>query len=214
VTSGWLVVCDFDGTISERDTLDQMCERFAPPGVYEQAEGDLVTRTMTLREVLRFEFEPICGDHDAIVAETVGFTTVRPGFAEFVRAAREAGNRVVVVSSGFRDVILPVLRREGVGDLELIAHDVRFGPRGSTVIFRHGDTCEVCGEECKRSVIRELGHPGPIAYVGDGYSDRCAAEVADMRFAIGSLARHLERRGLEYRPFADFHDVRAGLLGG
>ena len=214
MTGGRLVVCDFDGTITERDTLDQMCERFAPPGVYEQAEDDLVTRTMTLREVLRFEFEPIRGDHDTIVAETVGFTTVRPGFAEFVRAAQAAGDRVVVVSSGFRDVIVPVLQRAGVGDLEVVAHDVRFTPQGSTVIFRHGELCDVCGEECKRSVIRGLGHPGPVVYIGDGYSDRCAAEAADVRFAIGSLARHLERKGLAYRPFADFHDVRKGLLGG
>jgi len=214
VTAGWLVVCDFDGTITERDTLDQMCERFAPPGVYEQAEEDLVTRSMTLREVLRFEFEPIRGDHDAIVAETVGFTTVRPGFASFVRAARDAGNRVVVVSSGFRDVILPVLEREGVGDLEVIAHDIRFSPEGSTVIFRHGEPCEICGEECKRSVIRDLGHEGPLAYIGDGYSDRCAAETADLRFAIGSLAGHLDRKGLGYQSFTDFDDVRTGLLGG
>ncbi|HUZ83897.1 MAG TPA: HAD-IB family phosphatase [Gaiellales bacterium] len=209
----WLVVCDFDGTISERDTLDEICRRFAPPGVYEQAEAGLGARSMTLREVLRFEFEPIRGDHDQIVAETVRSTTVRAGFGAFVTAARSAGNRVVVISSGFRDVIEPVLRREGLGDLELVAHDVRFSPAGSRVIFRHGELCELCGEECKRSAVRALGHDGPVAYVGDGHSDRCAAEAADRRFAIGSLARHLSRRGLVYTPFRDFDDVRAGLLG-
>lgn len=210
----WLVVCDFDGTITERDTLDEMCRRFAPPGVYDHAENGLSGRRMTLREVLRYEFEPIRGDHDAIIAETVEATTVRPGFARFVDAARAAGNRVVVVSSGFRDVISPVLAREGVGDLELFAHDVRFGPQGSTVTFCHGEPCPICGEECKRSVVASLGHPGPVAYIGDGYSDRCAARAADRRFATGSLAGYLERLGLEHTPFADFDDVRIALLGG
>ena len=209
----WLVVCDFDGTITERDTLDEMCRRYAPPGVYDHAENGLTGRRMTLREVLRYEFEPIRGDHATIIAETVDRTTVRPGFARFVGAARGAGHRVVVVSSGFRDVISPVLAREGVGDLELYAHDVRFGPQGSTVTFRHGEPCSVCGEECKRSVVDGLGHAGPVAYIGDGYSDRCAAQAADRRFATGSLARHLDRLGLEQTPFADFDDVRIALLG-
>ena len=49
---------------------------------------------------------------------------------------RPSGHRVVVVSSGFKSVIRPVLEREGVGHLELLAHEVRFGPDGSEVMFR------------------------------------------------------------------------------
>ncbi len=50
-----------------------------------------------------------------------------------------------------------------------------------------------------------------IAYVGDGWSDRCAAKVADLVFARGSLAEHLETEGVPYVPFDDLLDVREGL---
>src|SRR4029079_3447474 len=100
-------------------------------------EGDLQTRTMTLREVIAAEFAPIRGDHDTIVAETVDRARVRVGFAELVRAAEDAGDRVVVVSSGFESVIRPILEREGLDHLEVVAHDVRFTSDGGIRDLRH-----------------------------------------------------------------------------
>jgi 2-hydroxy-3-keto-5-methylthiopentenyl-1-phosphate phosphatase len=205
-----LVVVDFDGTVTERDTLDQLCSRHAP-GVYRQVEGDLREGRISLRECIRLEFEPIRGDHEAIVREAVASATVRAGFAGFVRSAEAAGHRVVVVSSGFECVIRPVLEREGVGDLELIAHDVRFSPEGTTVEFRHGSPCPECGEECKRSVLAELHPERPVAYVGDGYSDRCASKLAGLRFAREGLARYLRGHGIDFVPFEDFDVIREAL---
>ena len=207
-----LIVVDFDGTITERDTLDEMCRTYAPDA-WAAAENDLQRRTMTLREVITAEFAPIVGDHDTIVSETVERARVRPGFARFVADARAAGHRVVVVSSGFEVVIRPVLEAAGVGDLELVAHDVRFSAQGTDVRFRPAETCDVCGEECKRPVVRGLGAAGPVVYIGDGYSDRCAAQAADVRFARRTLAEHLDREGVAYTWFDDFTSVRDELLG-
>jgi 2-hydroxy-3-keto-5-methylthiopentenyl-1-phosphate phosphatase len=50
-------------------------------------------------------------------------------------------------------------------------------------------------------------------YVGDGYSDRCAALAADRVFATDGLARYLDERGIEYGLFADLDGVRAALSG-
>jgi 2-hydroxy-3-keto-5-methylthiopentenyl-1-phosphate phosphatase len=205
-----LIVVDFDGTISERDTLDEMCRRLIP-GVYEQAERDLLAGRITLHECIRTEFEAILGDHDAIVADAVARTTVRPGFAEFVTAAERAGQRVVVVSSGFDSVIRPVLEREGVGHVELVAHEVRFGQQQTVVEFRHGEPCPICGQECKRSVVRALDGTMPVVYVGDGYCDRCAALDASRVFARRTLARYLDGEGVGYTHFDDFVEIRAAL---
>jgi 2-hydroxy-3-keto-5-methylthiopentenyl-1-phosphate phosphatase len=207
-----LVVVDFDGTITERDTLDEMCRIYAPEE-WAAAEDDLQRRTMTLREVIAAEFAPIKGDHDTIVSETVDRARIRKGFAEFVRAAEAAGDRVVVVSSGFESVIRPILEREGLDHLEVIAHDVRFTADGGVVDFRHGEPCPVCGEECKRSVVDAMRDGREVAYVGDGYSDRCAAQAADVRFARRTLASYLDAEDVEYIAFDDFTTVREALLG-
>jgi len=136
-----LIFVDFDGTITERDTLDQMVRRHAPE-LYDQLEDDLHAGRISLHECIRREFELVSGDHDEIVAWAVDRARVRRGFADFVCAAEAEGHRVVVVSSGFKSVIRPVLAREGVGHLELLAHDVRFGPDGSEVMFRSSDACD------------------------------------------------------------------------
>ena len=205
-----LIVVDFDGTITERDSLVAIVQTHAPE-LFDELEDALHEGRITLRECIRREFEAVRGDHDTIVAEAVGETRVRPGFAEFVAAARTAGDRVVVVSSGFESIIRPVLVRAGVGDLDLVSHDVRFSEAGGQVDFRHGEDCDVCGEQCKRSVVTTMCDDGRVVYIGDGYSDRCAALAADRVFARRELGRHLRDEGVPFEPFEDFDDVRAAL---
>jgi len=47
--------------------------------------------------------------------------------------------------------------------------------------------------------------------VGDGYSDRCAAEDADLVFARRGLASYLAERGVGFEPFDDFFQVAARM---
>ncbi len=119
----------------------------------------------------------------------------------------------MVVSGGFESIIRQVLDREDAGHLPVFAHEARFTPQGTTVEFRHWDDCDACGEECKRSIVAGLRNGDEVVYIGDGYSDRCAALVADRRFARRFLARDLDQAGVEYTPFDDFHTVREALLG-
>ena len=82
---------------------------------------------------------------------------------------------------------------------------------GTTVEFLERPICPVCGEQCKRMELDRLGGGRQIAYVGDGWSDRCAAKAADVVFARASLATHLAEEGVDYVPFDDLADVREGL---
>ena len=54
---------------------------------------------------------------------------------------------------------------------------------------------------------------GEVVYVGDGISDRCAAQAAGRVFATRGLARYFDERNLPYEPFGDFHDVVRALTG-
>jgi 2,3-diketo-5-methylthio-1-phosphopentane phosphatase len=136
---------------------------------------------------------------------------VRPGFRELVELARERGWRFVIVSSGFRELIEPVLEREGLTDVELLSNSIDPDPTGWKVRFRTHEPCDVCGEPCKRATAAALADGTNLVYVGDGYSDRCAAELADLVFARRGLARYLDERGLPYEPFDDFHQIAERL---
>jgi 2-hydroxy-3-keto-5-methylthiopentenyl-1-phosphate phosphatase len=111
-----------------------------------------------------------------------------------------------VISAGFVELIEPVLRREGV-ELEVLANRLEARPDGWVVRFRDDAACASCGEPCKRGSLAGA----PFAYVGDGYSDRCAALAAERVFARDGLARHLDRLGVAYEPFDDLRDVARAL---
>ncbi len=197
------LVLDWDGTVTERDTLDLVLQEFGDAEIYQRVENELDAGTMTLNEVIAAEFATVTVPLEQAVAFVVEHARVRPGFAELAHAERP-----LVVSSGFHELIEPVLEREGVlGAVELRANRVEARPDGWRVEFRVSETCEVCGEPCKRSDLPE----GDVVYAGDGHSDYCASLAADRVFATGNLARWLESRGVAFTPLMDFHGFATAL---
>ena len=204
------IAVDFDGTITEDDLLDTIASRFGDPVVYQEVEEGLDSGTMPLREVITREFEPVRKPLDEVVAWELENVRVRPGFRELVELAKEKGWRMVIVSSGFHELIDPILDREGV-DVEVHANRVDPSPGGWIVDWQYDESCESCGESCKRSIVQEFAGSDELVYIGDGYSDRCAAEASDLVFATRGLARYLDERGIPYERFDDFHDVARRL---
>jgi 2-hydroxy-3-keto-5-methylthiopentenyl-1-phosphate phosphatase len=231
------LVLDWDGTVTERDTLDLVLQEFGDAGIYERVEAELERGTMTLNEVIAAEFATVTAPLAEVVPFVLEHARVRPGFAELARAQRP-----LVVSSGFRDLIEPVLEREGALDaVELRANRVEARPDGWRVRFRVSETCEVCGEPCKRRDVEELKRvdrsvqtdaraeparpedgtasgalgsdlpAGQVVYAGDSHSDYCAALAADRVFALGNLACWLRERGVVHERLTDFHALAAAL---
>jgi len=195
------LVVDFDGTVTEQDLLDEIASRFGDPVVYQAVDEGLDEGRMTLREVITREFEPVRKPLEEIVGWELENVKIRPGFRELVELAEARGWRFVIVSSGFHELIEPVLEREGVLDaVELRANRIDACLDGWRVRYRVAETCEVCGEPCKRGDLPA----GEVAYAGDGHSDYCAALAADRVYATGSLAGFLDRRGVPYEPLTDF----------
>ena len=195
------LVLDWDGTVTERDGLHMAIERFGDLGVFDALEDEL-GKTLTLDEVIAAEMATIRAPLEDVRDWLVEHVRVRPGFRELV-----AEHAPLIVSSGFSELIEPILEREGVRT-RVVANHVAAGADGWRARFAQGPLCEVCGERCKRSAVGSLG---PFAYAGDGYSDRCVALAADLRFARDGLAEWLDEQRVAYQPFDALHDVRAAL---
>jgi len=195
------VVVDWDGTITVRDSLVQVIHEFGDPVLLRELEPR-VGLDLTLHEEIALEFRAIAAPLEEVVAWVLDNVEVRPG----LRQLAELGP--VVVSAGFHELIEPVLAREGL-ELEVLANRIDATPDGWHVRFRDDTACVTCGEPCKRASVAGK----PYAYIGDGYSDRCAALAADRVFARDGLARHLDGLGVAYESFDDLHDVAALLRG-
>jgi 2-hydroxy-3-keto-5-methylthiopentenyl-1-phosphate phosphatase len=191
--SGRTIAVDFDGTVTEMDLLDTIARDFGDPKVYAEVDRGLDEGNLPLRDVITREFEPVTTPLDEVVQWELDHVRVRDGFRDFVDFARGQGWRVVIVSSGFHELIVDP------------------SSEGWRVEWRYDENCESCGESCKRSIVQELAGDDELVYIGDGYSDRCAAEASSLVFATRGLADYLDERGVPYEPFDDFHDVVRGL---
>jgi 2-hydroxy-3-keto-5-methylthiopentenyl-1-phosphate phosphatase len=203
-TSSPALVLDWDGTVTEIDTLHMLNERFGDPDVFNALESGL-GRHLTLDEAIAREIATVSAPLDEVVGYLLGHVRVRPGFRELVEA-----HDPLIVSAGFHELIDPILEREGVA-ARVVANRVSAAPDGWRATFRERPICDVCGEPCKRGAVVGLG---PFVYVGDGISDRCVSLAAERRFARRTLATWLDEQGVSYEPFGDLHDVAAALAAG
>ena len=195
------LILDWDGTVTERDTLHMVIERFGDLVVFDALEDEVGAR-LTLDEVIGREMATITAPLDEVVEWMLAEVRVRPGFRELVEE-----HDPLIVSAGFHELIDPILRREGV-DARVVANHVTADLSGWRSTFPAGPICGVCGERCKRAAV--AAHPA-LAYAGDGVSDRCVSLAAERRFARAGLAEWLDGRGVDYEPFDDLFDIARAL---
>jgi 2-hydroxy-3-keto-5-methylthiopentenyl-1-phosphate phosphatase len=190
------LILDWDGTCTLEDTMDALVAEF---GNAELLEVHLERSETTLHQIIEDELGSIRVPLAEAQAWLVANVRLRPGFHELVERYDP-----LLLSSNVRQLIEPVLEREGV-EVELVANELEPGWK---VRWRDDSVCEACGQPCKRGTL-PAGEE--IVYVGDGFSDRCAALAADHVFATGPLARYLAEQGAQFTAFDDFHTVVDGL---
>lgn len=109
----------------------------------------------------------------------------------------------------FGDPSWPLLSAAGIDDLPVITNTWVDGGEGLRFDNGHG-TCIGCGT-CKMRAVLEARDRGPVAFVGEGSSDRFGAIYADLVFAKDALVRIANADGVPFLPWTTFDDVRAGL---
>lgn len=207
-----LIACDFDGTITQHDTLHLIVEEFGTRGLWETIEPRLRSGEVTLEQAMQEEFATVRATPGQVIELVLRDAGLRPGLAELVRWAEAEGHRFIVFSSGFRTVIRATLEHWGLGHLEVVSHEALFSSDGCRLMWAdRGETCVECGRRCKRHDLRGRLRGERLVYIGDGISDRCGAGMADVVFARAHLARDLTAAGVPFVPFEDFVEVREWL---
>jgi HAD superfamily phosphoserine phosphatase-like hydrolase len=195
------LVLDWDGTCTVVDSLHMVLEQFGDRDVYERLEEALLAGRVSYRNLMEGEFATVHASLDEVNAFLAEGVELRAGFD------RLAALQPLILSSGFHELIEPVLARHGA-DLEVRANRIETGSDGWRIRWRNEAVCAECGNLCKRG---SLPDDRPLAFVGDGYSDRCAALACDRVFARDSLATYLDSQQVAYERFETFDDVADAL---
>lgn len=139
------------------------------------------------------------------------------GFVAFEQLCRQNNVSLTVISDGLDLYIHPILGRNGLGHLKVMSNIGRYTANGLEIEFPwHNSGCARCGC-CKGERMAEFRQGRDrtevrLAFIGDGYSDICAIEQADLLIAKKDLARYCAERGIAYTPFDNFTEVAQILV--
>jgi 2,3-diketo-5-methylthio-1-phosphopentane phosphatase len=204
-----VILCDFDGTVSDPEASLAILRKFAP-GRWERFEKPWLDKEISTHDCLGYQFTLL----DAPVEEMAKFAAdtirLRPGFEDLVEVCKRFGHGLVISSCGVDFYIKAILEKNGLGDVPFVAirtHWVEgLGHVAEEGLFN--DQCDWCGN-CKRDLVTLYRKRGAIvAYVGDGATDECAAERADIVFARAGLLDYCKEKKIkDCRPFETFMDV-------
>ncbi|MGA8302788.1 MAG: HAD-IB family phosphatase [Thermoplasmata archaeon] len=209
------IFLDFDGTLVDPNVAILLVERFADDGVRVAHEvdlqlhrGELTLRQAWDRQAALLRWEQIPGMTDFVVREI----PLREGARQLLDLIATYHVPTVVVSGGLDFYIRAVLEREGIA-LPFLSDAALPGEGGRLRVehtYGHA-VCRQCGI-CKAQVVRGPLPPAQrTIFVGDGSTDRFAAEVADIVFARGRLLQYCQKSGIPSFPFEDFGPVTTRL---
>jgi len=197
------VFVDFDGTISLSDTTDLLLERFADPAWTEieaaWERGEIGSRECMIRQIDLLRIGP-----EALNA-FVESVEIDPAFPDFVQLCHTLGVPVTVVSDGLDLTITGTLSRFGL-DLAILANrlESRGGERWKLSFPHAREDCRTLSGHCK---CRSFGHERLRILIGDGRSDFCGADEADMVFAKDRLRAYCREKALPHVPFSNFAEL-------
>lgn len=204
-----LILCDFDGTISIKDTVNRLIrshltspdwrfhvKRYMLGEIGSKAVYEAVAplMSMTVEQLERFVL-----DHAAL----------DPAFPAFLEWAGKQGIDVKIVSDGFDGTIHTLLRNNALSGIEIYANTIMMDAEGHVRMESpHSDpTCGICGT-CKLKVLRQFRpYYEKIILIGDGESDRHAASEADEVLALKDLFMYCAAKGISAIRVESFAEI-------
>jgi 2-hydroxy-3-keto-5-methylthiopentenyl-1-phosphate phosphatase len=201
------VYVDFDGTITKKDIGDELFKEF---GKFEpfhsqlrKGELDIIDYWYNLCNYLKVT------NIDEIInyAANCEIDLYFKNFADYCKCE---GIELFIVSDGFDIYIEPILKKLELSSLKIFCNKMIFNGTQSPKPFfpLANESCKCPVASCKRNAILTSSHTeNIIVFVGDGYSDFCAAEHSDVIFAKKELARYCNEQRLPHYPYSGFFDV-------
>ncbi len=205
----YTVFTDFDGTISVKDIGDAMFERFGNLEICTKSFQDYRSGSIDAKECWRKGCETFPPIGREMFREFAMDYPIDENFHGFVDFCDNHAIPVTIVSDGFDAYIDPVLEREQLQRLPRLSNEMRFLDDGTVQpVFPYTDAeCVRCAN-CKRNhIITRSGDDEVIVYIGDGISDRCPVQYADIVFAKDSLVNYCEEQNITFHRFENFSDV-------
>lgn len=206
------IFTDFDGTITEQDTLVFLATRLGGGPEMVQAIGRLLTaHELTLRDGIAAEMRSIRAPFAEAEKLLRAEVQLDPHFKPFAHWCKAQQLPLTVLSAGFHQTIQLFLNHDEFPQMEILANELQPNERtGWQCVFRDKSDD---GHDKAQALHAARQRGQYTVFIGDGLSDRRAAEAADEVFAKHALAEHCRARGIACHEYQTFAEVWEQLRG-
>ena len=201
------VFCDFDGTITRKDSGDDFFRTFSS---FEPAHSDLMHGLYSVKEY----YEKVSSDLSLTKEALQTFCDscdVDAYFGQFLEFVQKQKWTMCIVSDGFDIYIDEILRRINAEDIPAYHNQLQLQSDSQSwkPVFPNADErCSCFCASCKTKIVLGKSHPDDlIIYIGDGLSDTCPVHYSDMIFAKGNLSSYCNQHGIMHHNWNSFFDI-------
>lgn len=201
------VFCDFDGTITRKDSGDEFFRTFSR---FEPAHSDLMNGKYSVKEYYEKVSSELTLTEDNLQA-FINTCETDAYFGQFLAFVQEKNWKFSIVSDGFDMYIDRILKQLHAQDIPAYRNLMEWQADSETwkPVFPNADErCKCFCASCKTKIVLGKSHPDDlIIYIGDGLSDTCPVHYADMIFAKGSLSSYCNQHGIVHHNWNSFFDI-------
>lgn len=203
-----IIASDFDGTITVKDSLFDFFENYAN-SKWKDIEQLWEEKKINSKECLEKEFELVPSLSEELIEKYTKEIETDSYFKDFYSYIKEKGMDFVVISDGVDYFIDKICKKAGISGIKIFSNHGEFiddkfvlsYPNEYKNCIKHSGTCK-----CK--IISNLREKyDKIYYIGDGTSDYCVADKADMVFAKPKLANYCRENDIKCIEFENFKEL-------
>jgi 2,3-diketo-5-methylthio-1-phosphopentane phosphatase len=211
------IFCDFDGTISKNDVWVDTINQFVTDTVkFESLLEEFESGNIGSREIGKMHLELVENFSLDKFNESIDKQEIDEHFKDFLSYCDEQGLEFCIVSSGWNHYINRIMKRENI-DVKVYSSKLVMESESGKLYteYEYSDEyCKLC-ETCKRNILinntNDLDNEISVL-IGDGVSDFCVSNFADIVFAKGKLASYCWKNNITYFEYSNFSDIKNKLI--
>lgn len=213
IDKNFKIFVDFDGTITRTDVGEALFLVFGDAEESKRIIERWINKEISSIESWQLLCKTVKNFDEAKFEEFLTTIEIDPSFHDMIKYCNDNDYEIFILSDGLDYYINKLMNREGLSHVKVFSNHLEFDNEMSLIpSFPYTDEeCKRCAN-CKRNHILDNSDDDDFTvYIGDGYSDTCAAQYADFIFAKSSLLKFCELNRISFFPFDSFSDVIARL---
>lgn len=208
------VFVDFDGTITIEDIGEGIFRKFGETEKVNKIIEDLLNDKISSRKCWDELCKSVAPIDKLELNKFIDQLDVDPAFISFVDYCKKNSLELIVLSDGFDYYINRVFSKAGLTGITYYSNKLFVDDKGKLKAeYPYYDAEYPTSANCKRNhIINHSGDDDYTIYIGDGNSDKDAAQYCDFIFAKNDLLKFCSKNKIGFYPFNNFDDVKNKMI--